>query len=643
MEITNVQEMEKAIKYLNELTYWYDLGKPLVSDLEYDNLYFKLQDAEQKLGIVLEDSPTAKITYEIKNELTKVTHNHPMLSAAKTKDENEFLDYFNSKSFITMLKMDGLTCSLRYVNHKLVSAETRGDGMIGEDITHNILTLSSVPKTIDYEDELIIDGEIICKYDDFTYFENDYANPRNFASGSIRLLDANECAKRKLTFVAWNVIKGFPNIFTAHEKLDYLAKLNFTVVPYVFGFNKQELVDKAKELNYPIDGLVGRFDDISYGESLGSTGHHSKAIFAFKFYDDEYETTLTDVIWQVGRTGILTPVAVFEPVYTSDSTVDRATLHNLSVAREILGPVMWVGQKIRVAKQNDIIPAVIWAEKNPIDKSVEIKMPTVCPECGHPITIKNNNRVLTAWCENNDCIGKSLNKIVYYCSKNGLDIKGLSEHTILKLMQWGWLNEVKDLYNLESYKTQWSQKSGFGAKSVNKILDSIKNNSIISEPWRFISAIGIPLIGVNNAKELANKFTIDEFITNAKEGYDFSSLFGFGFEMNKSIQDFDYTWVEELLDNGYVTIVEQKSDENKSNSCNNLKFVITGSVNNFKNREELKSKIESLGGKVNSSISASTNYLINNDINSTSNKNKKAKELGIPIITEQDFIDKFLS
>ena len=405
---------------------------------------------------------------------------------------------------------------------------------------------------------------------------------------------------------------------------------------------KDELFQKAKELNYPIDGLVGRFDELNYGESLGSTGHHSRAIFALKFADDEYETRLLNIEWQIGRTGVLTPVAVFEPVDTGDSVVDRASLHNISIMKSLLGEYPELYQTIYIAKMNEIIPQVVGAKtRNDIKHDHIISIPDYCPVCFKPITVKDNNGILTAWCSNDTCEGKTLNKIVHYCSKNGLDIKGLSEQTISKLMDWGWVENISDLYLLNDHAEDWYKKPGFGVASVGNILYSIQANSLVSEPWRFISAIGIPLIGVNNAKELMKKFTVDEFIANAKEYYDFTVLPGFGPEMNKAIQDFDYSWVEDLLDNGFVEF-DIPTKEDKGSSCAGLTFVITGSVNHFKNRDEIKNELEARGAKVSGSVSGATSYLINNDINSTSSKNKRAKELGVPIITEEEAIKMFL-
>lgn len=324
MKITNKGTMRLMVDLLNKYNDAYDKGQPLISDKEYDDLYFELQDAEKELNFAFDDSPTQKVRYVIKTSLEKVTHNHPMLSLDKTKDWNEFLNYFQNKDVVGMVKLDGLTCSLEYIDGNLVSAETRGNGLIGEDILHNAKVIPSIPKKISYRDRLVVDGEIICTDSDFADFSNEYANSRNFASGSIRLLDSKECEKRKLTFVVWNIIYGYEDKNSFLDKLHLVKQLGFKVVPHTSSFDwdaKEFLVDKAKKLGYPIDGLVGRFDDIKYGESLGTTGHHSKSAFAFKFYDEEYETTLKDIEWSYGRTGILTPVAIFDPVDTGDSII----------------------------------------------------------------------------------------------------------------------------------------------------------------------------------------------------------------------------------------------------------------------------------------------------------------------------------
>ena len=359
-----LEEIKMQIAQLNMWTKAYDEGHPIVSDKKWDEAYFRLVDLENKANIHLPNSPTQKVVYEVQTELKKVTHNHPMLSADKTKDWDKFVQYFGNKDVIGMLKLDGLTLSLRYIDGHLVSAETRGDGEVGEDVTMNATTIASIPKYIDYTDELIIDGEIICRYCDFAAFSDEYDNPRNFAVGSIRLLDPNKCKRRKLTFVAWHVVKGLTNNIV--DNFNQLIKLGFTVTPWTSSFDwdaKEYLIDCAKKLSYPIDGLVGRFMDREYGDSLGATSHHSKAIYAFKFYDEEYETRLLNIEWSLGRTGVLTPVAIYEDIDTGEGILNRASLHNLSILKETLGEKPYVGQKIWVAKMNQIIPQIIKSEK----------------------------------------------------------------------------------------------------------------------------------------------------------------------------------------------------------------------------------------------------------------------------------------
>lgn len=362
-KIDRIKEFTELLNKASDA--YYNTGNTIMEDYEYDTLLEELRSLEQETGFVMMASPTHKVGYEVKSELQKVTHNHPMLSLAKTKDWNEFIRYFGSKDVIGMLKMDGLTCSLRYINGELVSAETRGNGEVGEDILHNIKTVKTVPQKIPYKDELIVDGEIICTYQDFEPFSTEYKNPRNFASGSIRLLDSNECAKRPLTFVAWNVIKGFDDENSFLQKLEFIDGLGFTVVPWTSSFDwdaKEFLVNKAKKLGYPIDGLVGRFDDIKYGESLGTTSHHSNAAYAFKFNDDEYTTKLLSIDWTIGKTGVLTPIAVFDPVEIDGSIIERASLSNISILKQTLGYTPFVGQAIKITKRNCIIPKIEMAQ-----------------------------------------------------------------------------------------------------------------------------------------------------------------------------------------------------------------------------------------------------------------------------------------
>lgn len=369
--MNTVEEMKMMVAELNYHTKLYEEGHPIWSDKEWDEHYFRLMDFEKKTGIVMLDSPTQKVNYEVVNELKKVRHNHPMLSLDKTKNLREFMGYFDpSKDVVGMLKLDGLTCSLRYLNGKLVSAETRGNGEVGENILHNAKVIPSIPKYIKYKEELIVDGEIICTEENFKEFSDEYANSRNFASGSIRLLDSKECSKRNLTFIVWNIVKGLEGNSFMH-KLQQVENEGFEVVPWTSSLDwdwAEYLQDEAKKLGYPIDGLVGRYDDIAYGESLGATDHHARAAYAFKFYDELYPSTLLNIIYEPSRVGLLTPVAVFDPINIEGTLISKCSLFNISVLKEKLKKP-FVGQKIWVTKRNQIIPYIEYAEDengNPI-------------------------------------------------------------------------------------------------------------------------------------------------------------------------------------------------------------------------------------------------------------------------------------
>ena len=376
MEYFNFDAMKELIDKLNYYTKLYDEGHPEISDKEWDDMYFSLKEMEEKTGVILSNSPTLKISYTVKNELKKVEHNHPMLSLDKTKSEEEVVNFLKGHSAIAMAKMDGLTCSLRYVDGTLTSAETRGNGMIGEDVTHNMLWVKGVPLSIPIKDEVIVDGEIICTYNDFKQFQDKFANPRNFAAGSIRLLNSADCAARHLTFIAWDCIKGLDEYKTLTAKLHALDQSGFDIVPNLFLLEDMIDIDHIKHCNsliqewaqapefaYPIDGVVYKFDDCDYYQSLGRTEHHFRGGIAFKFYDEEYESYLRDIEWSIGKTGQLTPVAVFEPIDTGDSTIERASLHNLNIMKQVLGEHPYKGQKVWVCKQNQIIPQIVKAEK----------------------------------------------------------------------------------------------------------------------------------------------------------------------------------------------------------------------------------------------------------------------------------------
>lgn len=650
----NIDTMQELVDKLNYYTKLYDEGHPAVSDKEWDDMYFKLQDLENFYGIYLSDSPTQNVNYQVINKLNKVKHNHPMLSLDKTKSIDAIKFFLGNKDFICMAKMDGLTCSLRYLDGKLVSAETRGNGIEGEDILHNALQVKNIPNKINYKEELIIDGEIICTYNDFKDFEKEYKNPRNFASGSIRLLDSKESSMRKLTFVVWDIIKGLDEekLLTGYDRLsNKLLKaetLGFTIVPFEFNLPEYETIEQIMEIVkksssiYPIDGLVFKYDDCDEYIAAGKTDHHFKGGLAYKFYDEEYETTLQNIEWSMGRTGVLTPVAIFEPIEIDGTEVSRANLFNLSVAKETLHGTQyklgWEGQKINVFKANQIIPQLSWSEEDDEKTKAYFSYPTSCPICGYSTKIKKENDVEVLLCDNEQCEGKLLNKVEHFFSKKGLNAKGLSKATIEKLIDWGWINGIKDVFILDVYAEDWKKKAGFGEKSVNNIITSIRESSN-TDLESVISAAGIPLIGRTVARQITNIFNTYEDFREAIGNFDFSEIDGFGYEMNKSLKNYNYDELDYIVEN-FLTI-NNKIEERKEQKLEGLTFCVTGKIKQWKNRDELSSFITSLGGKVVGSVSANMDYLINNDINSTSSKNLRAKELGKQIIDEQTFMDMF--
>lgn len=647
-----MNDMKELVQKLNLATLQYDKGTPIMSDEEWDNLYFELMAMEISEGVVLPDSPTQVINYQVVNQLDKVEHNHKMLSLAKTKELSEVVAFMHHKNTVAMCKMDGLTCSLHYVDGKLVSAETRGNGFIGEGILHNAQVIPSIPKRIKYKDELVVDGEVICTYLDFEHFANEYKNPRNFAAGSIRLLDSKECAERRLQFVAWDVLKGMDEIDTLNLRLNTLSALGFTTVPRIVlsgeEVSKAEILENVVEdikqyavkYSYPIDGVVFKFDDVKYGLSQGETSHHFRNALAFKFYDEMYGTQLLRIEWTMGRTGVLTPIAVFEAIDIDGSTVERASLHNVTVMRETLGENAHVGQKVEVYKANMIIPQIGSAEKESHGETFEL--PTVCPICGGPVTERTDNDSTFLVCTNISCEGKLINKLDHFCGKKGLDIKGLSKMTLEKLINWGWVSNVADLYCLQDYTADWIKKPGFGVKSVEKILDAIdaSRNCTLNS---FICALGIPLIGSSASKELCKCFSSwEDFRDAVTGGFKFYNIDGFGLEMHNAIVNFDYELADSIAAK-YLNVQEVEQKEVTSTSLDGVTVVITGKLTQYKNRSALQADIESRGGKVVGSVSKNTNYLINNDNTSSSAKNVAAQKLGIPVLTEAEFMEKFLT
>ena len=648
------------VRYLNECTKAYDEGHPKITDEEWDSKYFELQELEKETGLILSNSPTQSIPYEIVNALNKVEHSHKMLSLEKTKSVDEVTAFVGKKEFLVMCKMDGLTCSLTYRNGELVSAETRGNGLVGEDILHNARILPSIPHKIPYMDELVIDGEIICTYTNFEKFSSDYKNPRNFAAGSIRLLDSKECASRNLTFVVWDILTPmmFDNgvEYKLSQKLNYLIPFGFTVVPYATGpafyaddteveMNMfiEQVTQMARGYGYPIDGAVIKFNDCAYGRSLGETTHHFKNALAYKFYDETYWSRLLDIEWTMGRTGVLTPVAIFEPIDMDGSTVSRASLHNISIMAGLFGPFgPHRGDEVEVFKANMIIPQ-IKSVKNVCScyEEFRIKIPHECPICGGMTQEWVINDSVSLICIDSNCPGKLINRLDHFCGKKGLDIKGVSKATLEKLIDWGWLNDYTSIFELYRFKDEWIQKPGFGVKSVEKILNAITTGTNC-ELHQFIAALGIPLIGSAASKELAKYFeTWEKFVEAAESGFAFYTLPNFGSEMHNSLVEFNYAEARLLADHYIHFNVPEVAPAPTGESLTGKTFVITGKLTHFKNRDEIKARIEALGGKVTGSVSKNTNFLINNDVNSTSSKNATAKSLGIPILSESDFIQTF--
>lgn len=646
--IANKIDYGIAIKQLNEWTKAYDEGRPLVSDKEWDDLYFEVEDFENKTGIIFDDSPTQNISYDVINELKKVKHNHLMLSLEKTKSVEELASIFKNKTWIAMSKLDGLSCSLLYKKGKLYRAETRGNGEIGEDVTHNAKVVENIPKEIPitYQD-IVIDGEIICKKFDFEEFQDEYKNPRNFASGSIRLLDSRECKKRKLSFIAWDAIKGIDGN-TLSFKLHYLSQLGFEIarwttsdapiqpsIEYAINFIKEQ----SKMSGYPIDGVVFKLDNIKEYEDYGMTSHgaNKNAAIAYKFYEETYTSYLKNIDFSMGRTGILTPVAIFNPIEIDGSTVERASLHNLSIMEQTLGKTPFVGQQVEVFKAMQIIPQIESADFETIpniDKIIHI--PTICPVCGEPLEVRYINETKNLYCSNGKCPSRYVNVLDHMFGTKGLDIKGISKMTMEKLIDWGWMKEPVYLFKLREHAAEWYQKSGFGEKSVERILLSIKNNSKNVPVWRVISAAGIPQVGTTASKQLANYFkTWQAFREAVDNKFDFTQLQDFGEVADYEIKHFDYSAIDRIVP--YLTFEDEAAPVESNRADLNKTFVITGKLKGG-NRDWLKNKIEAAGGKVASSVSTKTDYLINNDINSTSSKNVKAKSLNIPIITENEVL-----
>lgn len=651
-KINRIKELVNVL-HKASIAYYRD-DNPTMTDKQYDDLYDELELLEKETGVIYSNSPTQNVGSEVVPELDKVEHTHPMLSLAKTKSVDDLIKVYNNKNSILSLKMDGLTICLTYDNGVLTKAETRGDGHIGELVTHNAKVFDNIPLTISIKEHYEIEGEAIITYDDFEKInqslppDKKYKNPRNLAAGSVRQLDSSIAAKRHLKFIAWKVPTEDYSMTAGLKKA---RQLGFTIVPYAYLWSDQYqelsiedlrgvfeeqikvLKDMAGELGYPIDGLVLAYDNIQYGKSLGMTGHHPKHSIAYKFYEDEEVSRLRDVEWSIGKTGQLTPVAIFEPVEIEGTTVNRASLHNVSIFKDLK---LGIGDEITVYKANAIIPQI----RENLTKSGTLEIPSTCPVCGFPTEIQKDNDSEILICTNPCCKTKLIKRLAHFVSRKCMNIDGLSEETLTKFVEWGWIKNLFDVYNLTQHYTDLAKLSGFDVRSVRKIQDAIENSKNV-ELDHFIAALSIPGIGIAQAKELAKKFKTWNAFDEAGHGsYDFSTLDGFGEVANKNIHNWFYTMYQEDRIPQLVRNLHFIDNNTKTNdSLTGMTFVITGSLNHFANRDALKHELESRGAKVSGTISSKTNYLINNDINSTSSKNKKAIQLKIPIVNEEYIVE----
>lgn len=646
-----VERMAELITLLNKYrNSYYNESESPVSDFEYDQLYDKLVELEDDTGVVLPNSPTHTVGYKIKSDFARVKHSHKMLSLDKTKKASDIVKFLCNMPAVAMAKMDGLTCSLRYVDHHFVSAETRGDGIEGQDITQNAEVIRNIPKYIPKGGEVVVDGEVIVDLDTFKLMNSalneseQFRHPRNYASGSILLQDKNVSRDRGLKFIAWKAIKGFEDTDSFTQRLQDMFDCGFEIVPYIScPFTSEDSVNLAVETikklakdlgKYPIDGLVFGFDSVSYGDSLGETSHHLRSQMAFKFYDELHPTKLIDIEWTIGKSGVITPTAVFEPVDIEGTIVQRASLHNISNIKKL-------GLRnhctVYVYRANQVIPQIDMCDD---DGDSDIEAPTVCPVCGALTKIKNDGISEFIYCSNEKCEGILLARFENYVSKKAADIDGLSEATLKVLIKSGYIKQFKDLYHLSDYANELKKVDGFGEGSVNALLEAIDKSRTMSVD-RYITAMGIDGVGASVAKTISKKFKGDykKFKNAIESGYNFANISGIGAVTNSSI----YKWFTiDTLAEGLEDELNIGSVENSATAADGKmsgkKFCITGTFS--KKRDELVKLLEAQGGEFVSSVSKKTDILfVGADAGS---KLDKAKSLGVRIVPEEE-MGEFLS
>ncbi len=629
---------------------YYQEDREIMSNLEYDRLYDELVALEKETGIVLAGSPTVSVGYEAVDELPKERHETPMLSLDKTKEVGDLAEFAGEHEVLLSWKLDGLTVVLTYEGGQLLKAVTRGNGEIGEVITNNARVFRNIPLSIPYKGDAILRGEAVIRYSDFEKINAEiedeaakYKNPRNLCSGSVRQLNNEITAGRNVYFYAFALVRAdgvdFEN--SREKQFLWLKSQGFDVVEYrkVTGAQIPEAVrafsEAVQENDFPSDGLVCIYDDIAYGQSLGRTAKFPRDSFAFKWQDELRETRLVEIEWSPSRTGLINPVAVFEPVELEGTTVSRASVHNISILK---GLKLGIGDTVTVYKANMIIPQIA----DNLTGSGTVEIPSACPVCGGPTKIRKTNDVESLYCVNPDCLAKKIKAFTLFVSRDAMNIDGLSEMTLEKFIQSGYVHEYADLFHLDQYRDRIVTMEGFGERSYQKLMDSLEKARHTTLP-RVVYSLGIPNIGAANAKALCKEYGYDLERLRRAGALELSGIPGIGEVIGSSVEAYfadeeHNRWLDDLLKE--LDIQVEPADESGLPLDGKI-FVITGSLQTFANRNELKNLIESKGGKVTGSVTSKTSFLINNDTMSSSSKNKKAKELGVEIISEQDFLDRF--
>lgn len=648
--IDQKKHMQDLVQQLNEAAAVYYQGKDeIMSNYDYDRLYDELAALEKETGIILAGSPTRRVGYEVLSELPKETHAAPMLSLDKTKSVDALASWLEGQTGLLSWKMDGLTIVLTYENGTLQKAVTRGNGQVGEVITNNARTFTNIPLSVPYQGQMILRGEAVISYSEFRKInetlpeEEQYKNPRNLCSGSVRQLNNEITAKRNVSFFAFALVQAegvdFHN--SQEEKFLFLRKQGFDVVEYQRVTSEtlpaaiRSFADKIPQNDFPSDGLVLLMDDIAYGEGLGMTAKFPRNAMAFKWADETADTTLLEIEWSASRTGLINPVAIFEPVELEGTTVSRASVHNISIVHQL---ELGIGDTIQVYKANMIIPQIA----DNLTRSGKLTIPDTCPVCGHPAVIHHENDAEVLFCENPECLAKKIKSLTLFVSRDAMNIDGLSEATIEKFLSKGMLHELADLYHLSDYRETIIEMDGFGERSYEKLITALENSRQTTLA-KFIYSLGISNIGLSNAKMICNALGNDlEHIRHATVE-ELTAIDGVGDVIARSFADYFASpehnkTVDDLLQE--ITLETVQTDS-QAQDLSGLVFVITGSLEHFENRSALKETIENAGGKVTGSVTQKTSYLINNDIASTSSKNKKAKELGVPIITEEQAMEQF--